>query len=69
VTENAWTILKRKVADRNPTSLEDPKVKIMEACVSEITSDYCRKLVHSVPGGLQVIARRAEDSIQNIKVG
>jgi len=40
--------LKRKVADRNPTSAEDLQKKIKEAWITEITPKYCQKLVHSM---------------------
>ena len=46
VIENVWTVLKRKVADRNPTSAKDLQKKIKLACITEITPEYCQKLVH-----------------------
>jgi len=49
VIENVWTVLKRKVADKNPTSAEDLQKKIKEAWIAEITPEYCQKLVHSMP--------------------
>ena len=57
VIENVWTVLKRKVADRNPTSAEDLQKKIKEAWISEILPEYCQKLVHSMPDHIAAVLR------------
>jgi len=49
VIENVWTVLKKKVADRNPTSAEDLQKKIKKAWITEITPEYRQKSVHSMP--------------------
>jgi len=65
VIENVWTVLKRKVADRNPTSAEDLQKKIKEAWITEITPEYCQKLVHPMYALLLYLRTRV--FIQNIK--
>jgi len=57
VIENVWTVVKRKVADRNPTSAEDLQKKIKEAWISEITPEYCQKLVHSMPDRIAAVLK------------
>jgi len=57
VIENVWMMLKRSVAKRNPTSAEDLVKKIREVWVSEISEQYCRKLVHSMPDRIAAVLR------------
>jgi hypothetical protein len=49
VIENVWHVLKRKVAEQNPTSAEDLKKKILQVWTTQITPEYCKTLVHSMP--------------------
>jgi len=45
----------RTPADRNPTSAEDLQKKIKEEWISEITPEYCQKLVHSMPDRIAAV--------------
>jgi len=49
VIENVWHLLKRKVADKNPTSAGDLRKKIIRVWTTEITPEYCKTLVHCMP--------------------
>jgi hypothetical protein len=42
VIENVWHLLKRKVAEKNPTSAEDLKKKTIQVWTTEITPEYCK---------------------------
>lgn len=57
VIENVWLVLKRKVASKNPTSSQDLIKKIKEVWTTEITADYCRRLVHSMPDRIREVLR------------
>ena len=57
IIENVWTVIKRKVAEKNPTSADDLKMKIKETWVSEITPDYCKKLALSMPTHIQSVLK------------
>lgn len=57
VIENVWVTLKRSVAARNPTSADDLVKKIKDVWVSEITQEYCRNLVHSMPRRIAAVLR------------
>ena len=47
--ENLWNILKNKVSEKKPTSLEDLKECIKRVWCTEITPDMCKSLVESMP--------------------
>ncbi len=47
--ENLWTVLKDKVAEKQPTSIDNLKSAIAEVWAKEITQEYCQNLVHSMP--------------------
>lgn len=49
VIENCWMMLKKKVADLNPTSLQDLEKKLNIVWTQHITPDYCAGLVKSMP--------------------
>lgn len=57
IIENVWMTVKRKVAERNPTSAEDLVQKIKEVWTAEITPEYCRTLAHSMPRRIQEVLR------------
>ena len=41
--------MKRKVASSNPNSADDLNNTIKQVWLSEITQEYCKRLVHSMP--------------------
>ena len=47
--ENLWTIMKDKVADKQPSSAQNLKQAIKDVWVTEITHEYCESLVSSMP--------------------
>ena len=47
--ENLWTHMKKKVAERNPTSEASLKEAIRTVWTTEITPQYCQALVSSMP--------------------
>lgn len=53
--ENCWVHLKKKVAEKNPTSLPDLKRIIVEVWTQEITSELCRSLITSMPRRIQAV--------------
>jgi transposase len=53
--ENAWVLLKKKVAKRNPTSMENLKEVIREVWVLEMSQEYCRTLIDSMPKRIQAV--------------
>jgi transposase len=57
VIENCWNQMKRKVAAHCPTSEGDLRRILKEVWVKEITEDYCKTLVRSMPGRIQAVIR------------
>ena len=57
--ENLWTVMKDKVAEKQPSSLPDLCQAIKEVWVKEVSKEYCANLVNSMP-------RRLAAVIQNI---
>ena len=55
--ENAWCLVKRKVAERNPTSVKSLMEAIKEVWTTEITAEYCSKLIDSMPERLQAVVK------------
>lgn len=47
--ENLWSILKTKVAQHNPTSLQHLHEVIREVWCREIDPELCKRLVHNMP--------------------
>ena len=47
--ENLWYILKRRVAQYNPTSLQHLRQIIRDVWCREIDPEMCKRLVHSMP--------------------
>lgn len=56
--ENCWVILKRKVAERNPTSLSDLRETLKQVWITEITPDYYEKLCISMPDRIQAVLEK-----------
>lgn len=57
VIENVWEIMKRKIAQRNPKSEADLLHIIKTVWVTEITEEYCKKLVESMPRRLEKVLK------------
>lgn len=55
IIENAWNMMKVKVAEKAPTSMDDLLQKIREVWVSEITPQYCRRLAESMPRRIKAV--------------
>lgn len=53
--ENCWVMLKRKVAEKNPSSLGALKKIITSVWVQEITPEYCEKLCISMPSRIAMV--------------
>jgi hypothetical protein len=47
--ENLWELMKRKVAKRAPSSMQDLVYWLKRVWCTEITPELCQKLVHSMP--------------------
>lgn len=56
--ENVWSVVKQKVGEKKPTSMEALTEAIKSVWVSEISSSYCERLISSMP-------RRIQQCIQN----
>jgi transposase len=57
VIENCWNIMKRKVAAHHPTSEKDLKEILKQVWLREITPDYCKTLVRSMPERIQAVLK------------
>ena len=55
--ENLWTNMKNKVAEKHPSSAKDLVKVIKEVWVKEISQEFCRNLVHSMPRRLQEVIK------------
>ena len=53
--ENLWKLMKAKVAEKYPSKLNELQQVIKEVWVQELSSEYCYKLVSSMPGRMQVV--------------
>ena len=51
--ENLWNSMKAKVAEKYPSNLNELQQVIKEVWVQEFSSEYCYKLVSSMPGRMQ----------------
>ena len=59
--ENCWAVLKRKIAQRCSASLADLKKNILEMWTTEMTPEYCQKLINSMPSRIErVIAAKGQ---------
>ena len=55
--ENCWVQVKKKVQEKLPGSIVDLRSAITEVWTREITANYCRKLVESMPRRIQACMR------------
>ena len=53
--ENVWQVSKRKAAAHKPTSEAHLSTLLKEVWVKEISPDYCRSLVCSIPDRIRAI--------------
>ena len=53
--ESLWTVLKDKVFERQPTNAKMLKQAIKEVWVREMTTEYCRSHVESMPKRLEAV--------------
>lgn len=53
--ENLWHFMKRKVAEKNPSSEKELISAIKHVWVTEITPDYCRNLARSMPDRIKAV--------------
>ena len=53
--KHLWSLLKNNVADRQPTSAQEMETAIKLVWIREITPEYCRNLVDSMPRRLQAV--------------
>jgi len=49
--------MKNKVAEKHPSSAKDLVKVIKEVWVKEISQEFCRNLVHSMPRRLKVVIK------------
>lgn len=55
--ENVWSTMKNKIAAYKPSSLMDLRQKILQVWTQEISSEYCRKLVESMPSRISAVLK------------
>lgn len=55
VIENCWNIMKKKVAQLNPTSESDLKNVLKQVWTTQISADYCKTLVRSMPNRIAAV--------------
>lgn len=55
VIENCWNLMKRKVSAHKPTSEAQLRNIIKEVWVKEISVDYCKKLIDSMPQRIKAV--------------
>ena len=61
--ENLWTVMKKKVASKNPQSITDLRNPIRSVWCRKIDTELCEKLVDSMPNRIaQVIRNRGYHS-------
>jgi transposase len=53
--ENCWNVMKAKVAAHRPTSEEELKKILKQVWATEITPEYCKSLVHSMPRRIKAV--------------
>ena len=55
--ENLWTIIKKKVSQTNPSSLEELKAAIKSVWSSDIDKNLCKNLSDSMPRRIENIIK------------
>jgi len=57
VIENCWNNMKKKVAAHRPVSEKDLKDILRHVWVTEISLEYCKTLVHSMPSRIKAVIK------------
>lgn len=57
VIENCWIVMKQKVAAHHPTSEVDLRRVLKQVWTTEITPEYCKTLVHSMPSRIKAVLK------------
>ena len=57
IIENVWSDMKKKVALRSPSTYEELVNFIKEVWTQEITDDYCKRLVDSMPNRISAVLK------------
>ena len=55
--ENLWTVLKHKVSEKQPTNAKELEETIEAVWVLELSAEYCRSLVESMPKRLEAVIK------------
>ena len=55
--ENLWHVMKNKVADQHPTSIESLTTAIKIVWTQEISPEYCFKLIDSMPRRIAAVIK------------
>ena len=55
--EHCWTVVKKKVSDLHPTGEQDLIQKLKIVWPQEITEEYCRTLIESMPNRIEAILK------------
>lgn len=55
--ENLWTVLKDKVSEKQPGSAMELEKAIKEVWVRDLSAEYCRSLVESMPRRLEAVIK------------
>jgi len=62
--ENLWTILKDKVSEKQPSSAKALEEAIKKVWVNELSAEYCRSLIGSMPKRLEAVIRASCCEVQ-----
>jgi len=57
VIETCWNLMKRKVSAHSPTSENDLKTILRQVWVNEISQEYCKTLIRSMPSRIQAVLK------------
>ena len=55
--ENLWSVLKDKVSEKQPTNTKELEETIKAVWVLELSAEYCRSLVKSMPKRLEAVIK------------
>lgn len=55
--ENCWAHLKRKIAQKRPKTKAEFKLAIDQSWKNDITTDYCRNLIKSMPDRIRAVMK------------
>jgi len=55
--ENLWTVLKDKVSEKHPANTKELQEAIKAVWVLELSAEYCRHLVESMPKRLEAVIK------------